>query len=109
MELYAYVHQDPPPADVETTRETMKYLEACNNLFEKGFLCHEKITSSDSTVLQNISNGYNYFTTWLSTLLSEGMQKGSVLLYSLFVELVPVVNFVWIKTRVLIFVWLLIY
>ena len=97
-ELYAYVHQDPPPADAETTRETMKYLEACNNLFEKGFLCHEKITSLDSTVLQNISNGYNYFTTWLSTLLSEGMQKGSILLYSLFVELVPVVNFMWIKT-----------
>ena len=105
-ELYAYVHQDPPPADAETTRETMKYLEACNNLFKKGFLCHEKITSLDSTVLQNISNGYNYFTTWLSTLLSEGMQKGSVLLYSSWSLLLTLCG---LRQWVSIFVWLLIY
>jgi len=71
-ELYSYIHQDPPPADVDTAVETHKFLEACNLIFEKGFLSHEKVTSMDSNVLQNISNGYQYFTSWLSTLLSEG-------------------------------------
>ena len=60
-ELYSYVHQEQPPVDAAATKETLQYLEACNKLFENGFLSHEKIVSVDS-----------YFTSWLSTLLSEG-------------------------------------
>ena len=71
-ELYSYIHQEPPPPNVASTIEAHKYLEACSLIFEKGFLCHDKICSMDSTVLQNISQGYKYFTTWISTLLSEG-------------------------------------
>lgn len=73
-ELYSHIHQDPPPADVDATVETHKFLEACSLLFEKGFLSHEKVSSMDSTVLQSISSGYQYFTSWLSTLLSEDGQ-----------------------------------
>ena len=55
MELYSYTHQNPLPSDAESTTETLKYLEACNQLFEKGSLCYEKICDMDSSVLQNIS------------------------------------------------------
>ena len=72
-ELYSHIHQDSPPADADTTAETHKFLEACNLLFEKGFLSHEKVSSMDSIVVQNISSGYQYFTSWLSALLSEGI------------------------------------
>ena len=73
MELYSYTHQNPLPVDAARATETHQFLEACNQIFEKDFLCHEKICSMDSTVLQNISNGYKYFSEWLSTLLCEGM------------------------------------
>ena len=52
MELYSYTHQDPLPVDIAMTIETHQYLETCNRIFEKGFLCHEKICSLDLTVLQ---------------------------------------------------------
>ena len=42
-ELYSLIPQNPSPPDVATTIETHKYLEACNLIFEKGFLCHEKV------------------------------------------------------------------
>ena len=74
-ELYSYIHQDPPPADVATTIETHKihlYLEACNLIFERGFLCYKKICGMDSPVLDNIFSGFEYFSTWISMLLSEG-------------------------------------
>ena len=74
-ELHSYIHQNPPPADVDTTVETHKFLEACNLVFEKGFLSHEKVSSMDSTVLKNTANGYQYFILWLSTLLSEGISS----------------------------------
>jgi len=72
-ELYWYVHQEPPPADANTTEETLKYLKACHKLFESGFLAHDKIVSLDSPILKNIDEGYQYFTSWLSTLMTEGM------------------------------------
>ena len=70
-ELYSYVHQEQPPVDAAATKETLQYLEACNKLFENDFLSHEKIVSVDSSVLKNIDEGYKYFTSWLSTVLSE--------------------------------------
>jgi len=71
-ELYWYVHQDPPAVDASTTSETLEYLQACHKLFETGFLSHEKVTSLESPVLKNIDKGYEYFKSWLSTLLDEG-------------------------------------
>ena len=59
-ELYSHIHQDPPPADVEAVVETHRFLQACNLLFERGFLSHEKVNCMNSNVLQNISNGYQY-------------------------------------------------
>ncbi|XP_065914376.1 uncharacterized protein [Dysidea avara] len=70
-ELFWYTNQDPLPADSDTTNETWEYLQACHKLFESGFLSHDKVDNMDSPVLQNIDDGYKYFTSWLSTLLEE--------------------------------------
>ena len=72
-ELHWYIHQDPPPVDKTATSETLLYLEACNLLFEEGFLSHERIRSLDSQVIQNISKGYKYFADWLTSLLDKGV------------------------------------
>ena len=52
----------------------LQYLQACHNLFERGFLSHEKITSMESAVLKNIDTGYKYFSAWITTLLTEGIK-----------------------------------
>ena len=70
-ELYSYIHQDPLPADVATTVETHRYLEACNLMFERELLCHDKVCGMDLLVLKNISNVFECFFAWISTLLSE--------------------------------------
>ena len=44
-ELYTYISSDPKPADVKETECTLRYLEACNLLFEKGLLSHNKVSS----------------------------------------------------------------
>ena len=71
-ELYWYIHQELSPPDASSTSETLECLQACHQLFEAGFLSHERIMSLNSPVLQRIEKGYEYFTSWLSTLLTEG-------------------------------------
>jgi len=71
-ELHWYANQNPPPADYMKTLETLQYLTACHNLFEKGFLSHEKIASLNSEAIQNIDTGYQYFASWLSDILDKG-------------------------------------
>lgn len=75
MELYAYVHQTPPPEDAATTSETLAYLEACSKLFEQGFLSHDRIHNMDSKILKNIHKGYSYFSSWLNSILEKGKCK----------------------------------
>jgi len=72
-ELYWYTHQNPPPEDVTAAKETLLYLEACNLLFEQGFLSHDRVRSADSQVLANIDKGFAYFTEWLDSLLKTGI------------------------------------
>jgi len=67
--LFWYSNQDPPLVDSSAANETWEYLQACHNLFEIGFLSHDKVVNMDSPVLKNINDGYKYFTSWLSTLL----------------------------------------
>jgi len=71
-ELYCYTHQDPPPEDVSAAKETLLYLEACNLLFEQGFLSHDLVRSADAKVLTNINKGFSYFTEWLDSLFKIG-------------------------------------
>ena len=74
-ELHWFIHQEETaPEDVEKTLEALAYLEACHYLFERGFLCHERIRSVNSEVLKNINKGYRYFSGWLTDLLEQGIE-----------------------------------
>ena len=58
-ELSEYTHNNP--ADAENVKKAIEYLEACRQLFERGILSHEKVTTDQSIVLQNMSDGYAFF------------------------------------------------
>ena len=58
---------------MSTTNETLLYLEACNLLFEQGFLSHDRVRSADAKVQVNINKGFKYFTDWRDSLLKIGM------------------------------------
>ena len=72
-ELTSYVTRNPAPHDATSVKIVIRYLTACNQLFERGFLSHEKVSSRDSEVLGNIKMGYSFFSTWLKSLLDEGI------------------------------------
>lgn len=57
-EIYNYVHQNPPPEDSDSTKLMLAFLEACNKIFEKRLLTHDKVTTCESQVLTNIQEGY---------------------------------------------------
>ena len=73
-ELVHYANQDPAPHDANATCETLAYLEACNLLFEQGFLSHDRIRGTNSDVIKNINRGYEYFSKWLDSILKKGKQ-----------------------------------
>ena len=60
-ELYAHIHQKGPPSDKVHVEATLNYLEACNRLFERDFLSHDRVMSKDSEVIQNITQGFKFF------------------------------------------------
>lgn len=56
--------------NADETRKTLEYLEACNKMFENGFLSHDMIKTMDSKVLRSIDEVYSFFTNWI---LEKGM------------------------------------
>ena len=50
----------------------LTYFQACHNLFELGFLSHDKVMNMESTVLAKIDKDYEFFSSWITTLLKEG-------------------------------------
>lgn len=71
-ELYEYMNQNPPLLDVPVVKCVHKYLTACNLMFERGFLSHDRVSKEDVHVLDNISKGFVFFCDWLQILLDEG-------------------------------------
>ena len=71
-ELVWYINQDPPPADKDTTSEVLAYLEACNLLFEQGFLSHGRVRSLEADIIKNIDKGFQYYTKWIDSILDKG-------------------------------------
>lgn len=71
-ELKEYVNSIPTPPHAANVGLTIKYLEACNQLFERGILAHVRIWSGDSQILANMEKGYNFFCSWLDGLLVKG-------------------------------------
>ena len=80
-ELKEYTAATPPPPFAANVRLTIQYLEACNQLFERGILAHVRIWSGDSTILQNMEKGYNFFCSWLDSLLEEGTVMQFIVVY----------------------------
>ena len=68
------------PDDAANVKLTLEYLEACNKIFEKGFLSHKKICDLNSEVLQSISTGFSYFVRWHKVLSSGGMYVIAVMI-----------------------------
>lgn len=61
-----------PPATLQfrATEDTIQYLTALHGIFEEGFLCHEKIESTESVVLKRIQHGLLFFSEWYEKLWS---------------------------------------
>ena len=73
-ELYHYINEHQHDEDhADETRKTLEYLEACNKIFENGFLSHDMIETMDSKVLKSIDEGYSFFTKWMNWILEKGM------------------------------------
>lgn len=47
--------------EINADMMTAQYLEACHFIFEAGILSHDKIVSSSSRCLRNISEGMQWF------------------------------------------------
>lgn len=69
-ELSEYTHNNP--ADAENVNKAIEYLEACRQLLERCILSHEKVTTDQSTVLQNMSEGYAFFVGWADYAWEKG-------------------------------------
>ena len=41
-----------------------RILDACRQLFERSILSHEKVTTDQSIVLENMSESYTFFVGW---------------------------------------------
>ncbi len=109
-ELGEYLDTDPHNA--ESVRKTLDYLQNLNQLFEEGFLSHEKIDSFTHPVLLKMQEGMDYLTTWLDSLLEQGMyvlgvsfeSLGTVLVIDFFslqvcLPLTPARNLFWHARR----------
>ena len=83
-ELYSYISSDPKPPDLKQTECTLKYLEACNLLFENGLLSHNKVSSKERQVLLNIKEGYNFFSTWLDQVYRKGTMSCIIIIISMY-------------------------
>lgn len=53
LDMYMNPPHGPPPLDIASVQQTLKYLHACNMLFEKGFLSHRKIQPDNLEVLDS--------------------------------------------------------
>ncbi len=72
-EIHSYVNQDHLPPDASSVNLTLKYLTACNSIFEKGFLSHKKVSIDEQEVLKNIQQGFAFYSGWLKSILDEGI------------------------------------
>jgi len=67
-ELFHYVKQQPAPTDAGEVECTLKYLEACNKIFENGLLSHDRVFDRNSDILKNVKDGYTFFCSWHQSL-----------------------------------------
>ena len=66
------MNQQPPPTDAPQIQLTLKYLEACNKIFENGLLSHDRVTDTNCDILRSIREGYDFFCNWHRSLVETG-------------------------------------
>ena len=73
-ELQSYLDTDEchNRNDNQSVTQCLQYLQACNKLFENGFLSHELIRDMQSPVLLNIQEGFSFFSNWFESLEADG-------------------------------------
>ena len=77
-ELQEYATRTPPPTDAPSVTNTVAYLKACNQLFERGILGKWVFVKSPSNpIIASMDEGFTYFTTWLDCELSKGITIGN--------------------------------
>ena len=69
MELSNYIKENPNANDVCSVNITLKFLEACQKLFENGLLSHSRVTHMKSDVICSVEEGYLFFTNWLQEII----------------------------------------
>ena len=71
-ELYWYINEYPDNDDVPSVRYTLKFLESCNKMFERGFLSHSMISDISSDTLKSIDEGFKFITNWINSIIKDG-------------------------------------
>ena len=67
-ELRTYSQSVP---EAKSTAITLEYLQACNNLFERGFLSHKPVAAMDCDTLADIAKGLLFFQRWLDDIYTR--------------------------------------
>ena len=57
----------------ESAQPVASYLQACNLLFENGLLSRHRINSLNSSAIQNIKKGMDFFEKWCRSHEETGM------------------------------------
>jgi len=63
-----------------TLKVSLCYLEACNKIFEKGLLSHEKVCDPSSKVINSIKQGFAFFTEWHAGLSKDGTKHTHIII-----------------------------
>ena len=58
--------------DGQGDQMALSFLRALNNIFEQGILSREHVTSGEGPVLQRMSQGYNFFSSWCEDVIANG-------------------------------------
>ena len=78
-QLKEHMDSVPPPKYAPNVALTVKYLEACNQLFERGILSHTGIWSGEKCDTLEYGKGYNFFTSWLDGWYVHALKCGLAL------------------------------
>lgn len=62
--LKGYADTNPQPCDAASVKLTADYLQACNQIFERGILARKIVKGLNSPVLENIKDGFSFFVKW---------------------------------------------
>ena len=70
LKEHAHCH----PGDDAAVKMVIKYLQALNNMFERGILGNKvRVFDVNGSTIQRMENGFNFFSQWMDELVSQGI------------------------------------